>query len=202
MSLPIDGSKDKEIKIQACEHLPFKPILNQLDHDDNSMVKEDIEAKRSEIKHTPDEIEYPMKILRENSENIKLKAKRRRRVLPDCLFSLPASDVDESAYDRYSDYWYSVDSACSELEESIVIIEEFYECVDRVYTRRYNELIEDVFGLADTLKTVCEDVRENVSKQPEFDLITLVSQVLMFADSVQDDRVNNLEKKVYNLENL
>ena len=92
LSLPIDGSKDEEIKIQACEHLPFKPILNELDHDDNSMVKEDIEAKRSEIKPTPNEIEYPMKILRENSENIKPKAKRRRRVLPDCLFSLPAPD--------------------------------------------------------------------------------------------------------------
>ena len=27
LSLPIDGSKDDQIKIQACDHIPFAPIV-------------------------------------------------------------------------------------------------------------------------------------------------------------------------------
>ena len=60
----------------------------------------------------------------------------------------------------------------------------------------------DVFELADTLKKVCEDFSEKVSKKPDLYFFTLISQVLMFADPVQDDRVNNIEKKVHNLEKL
>ena len=203
LSLPIDGSKDKQIKIQACEHLRFAPILGELACEENSAINEHVEEKRSEPEPTMgNERKYRENILRENIENNRPKVQRARRVLPGFLFSKLASDIDESSYDRYSDHWYSVDSVCSDLDESILAFEEYYDRTDYVFTTRFNELMDEVSSLEDTLKEVCKEVRETISKQPPFEFFTLVSQILMFADPIQDDRINESEIRVNNLDKL
>ena len=52
LSLPIDGSKDDEISIQGGEHLVFQPIVDEGALEEGSIVFQDVEEKRSEVKHT------------------------------------------------------------------------------------------------------------------------------------------------------
>ena len=42
LSLPIDGSKDDQIRVQACEHIPFAPIVD--------VKLENVKAHENEMK--------------------------------------------------------------------------------------------------------------------------------------------------------
>ena len=48
LSLPIDGSKDDQIQIQACERIPFAPIvvgkLDDVKADENKMELEEFDT--------------------------------------------------------------------------------------------------------------------------------------------------------------
>ena len=69
--------------------------------------------------------------------NTNTKPNRGRRILPGILFSEPTRDVDDLAFDRYSDHWYHVDSVCDDFEECIK------RCEDVEYTdRRFDKLME------------------------------------------------------------
>ena len=52
LSLPIDGSKDDEISIQGGEHLVFQPIVDEGALEESSIVFQEVEEKRFEVKPT------------------------------------------------------------------------------------------------------------------------------------------------------
>ena len=54
----------------------------------------------------------------------------------------------------------------------------------------------DAIELMDNLRDFCEDTREKISKQLEFDQFSLASQVLMYADPVPDVRLNELQAEL------
>ena len=193
LSLPIDGSRDEEIKIQGCENLQFEPIVSE-EYEKISISEGDIEEKRFEVK-PPTIIDEVKNLGASRETNTNTKPKRRRRILPTFLFSKPTRVVDDLAFDRYSDHWYYVDSACDDFEERLD------RCEDVEYTdRRFDKLMEEVFEMADVLEDVCREVRDQVSKQPTFDLFTPASQILMFTDPVEDARIDDLTKRMKDLE--
>ena len=96
LSLPIDGSKDHCIKIQAGEHIPFPTINLQVEMNKSEEKERDFfNIKISEPKFNPFQGNKQKKI-------ISPEAQRAR----DKVFSDPPdSSIDDLAWERFED-WY------------------------------------------------------------------------------------------------
>ena len=198
LSLPIDGSKDDEISIQGGEHLMFQPIVDEGALEEGLIVFQDVEEKRSAVKPTSvcksmsgEKLgDLGKEIYSEVASLTVNRAKRAKRVIPNNFFVIPKGCADDYAYDRYSDHWYDIDRQCTEVEDSI------WRCKDEDTSMRLEDRLLDAIGLMDDLRDFCEEIREKISKQLEFDQFSLASQVLMYADPVPDVRLNKLQAEL------
>ena len=181
LSLPIDGSKDHCIKIQSGEHIPFLPIDLQVERN---------KIKEKEICLFHNELNYPKVNLFTGTSKVRFISQEVQQARDRLYADPPASTIDEQAWERFEDWYYSIEEELLELEDAVLKCEDTFfrdepssndpfsdePCLD--------DLVADANELLESLFSVIEKTRLASSKVKWYDRFTLVAAILMFADPV------------------
>ena len=182
LSLPINGSKDHLIKIQAAEFLKFEPVSFSIDDEkeQDQLVK----------------IESPAPILPSPP-------KRKRRSIEIVFADPPENTVEEEAFERFEDWYYRIEKVMIEFRNDVLGCEEKFFGEDSGSEdflsdeMNLGQRIESAHESLDILNEVISETKHEVSQELPFERFSLVAAVLMFADPTPDGITELKERLEY-----
>ena len=199
LSLPIDGSKDYLIKIQAAEHLNFEPVLLPEEVNSSGQLDQQLKPESSAdklIKQLDNNQSAPIK----QKKPISVEAQRAR----DLVFAdPPESTFEEKAFELFESRYYKIEEEMETLEDLILRCEnkffDDYPETDELFPEESNldawlaEAVDDL----DSLKELISETRVETSLDQPYERFSIVVAILMYADPIPDGIVELEERLEY-----
>ena len=181
LSLPIDGSKDAYIRIQAGEHILFPEI--KLPPEENKIDAKAVDFFNPNVEKT----EILSFTGRRRTGPLSLAAQNARKM----VFADPSpTSIDNLAWERFEDSYRCIETELSDLEDAILRSKGKFFGEETSFDEwsldedRLSDLIEDATEQLESLYELIKETRLTYSKLEPYVRFTLVSTILLFADPI------------------